>query len=167
MQNSGSKNHMGISMEKYHQEVTDLKRKLIYSLMWSGAFIILGAANLFVFDIIVGPKLIALVILVPKEMNEIQGEVTQVSLSTRNIKQPIYIVVETPQGTFWTQDKLFPRQFKENLRGKARLGEGELGKGETFKIFAIATKEDLKIGVLGRIPPDSIYSNIVNVRRVR
>jgi len=72
-------------MEKYHQEVSDLKRKLIDSLMWSAAFIILGAGNLFVFDIIVGPKLIALEILVPKEMNEIQGEVTQVSLSTRNI----------------------------------------------------------------------------------
>ncbi len=154
-------------MEKYHQEVTNLKRKLIYSLIWSATFIILGAANLYVFDIIVGPKLIALEILMPKELNEIQGEVTQVSLSTRNIKQPIYIVVETPQGTFWTQDKLFPKQFKETLRGKARLGEGEVGIGETFKIFAIATKEDLRIGLLERIPPDSIHSNTVNVRRVR
>ena len=158
---------MGHSMEKYPQVVTNLKRKLIYSLIWSAAFIILGAANLYVFDIIVGPKLIALEILMPKEMNEIQGDVTQISLSTRNIKQPVYIVVETPQGTFWTQDKLYPRQFKENLRGKARLGEGGTGMGETFKIFAVTTKEDLKIGPLESIPPDSIYSNPVNVRRVR
>jgi len=154
-------------MEKYHQEVNSLKRKLIYSLIWISAFIILGAANLYIFDVVIGSKLIDLKILEPKEMNEIQGDITQVSLSTRNIKQPVYIVVETPQGDFWTQDKLFPRQFKENLRGKARLGEGEVGKGQTFRIFAISTKVNLKIGVLDRIPPDSIYSNIINLRRAR
>jgi len=32
--------------------------------------------------------------------------------------------------------------------GKARLGQGEVGIGDIFKIFAIATKEDLKIGLL-------------------
>jgi hypothetical protein len=53
------------------------------------------------------------------------------------------------------------------LTENVRLGEWYIGVDETFKIFAIATKEDLKIGPLERIPPDSIYSNTVNVRRVR
>lgn len=76
-------------------------------------------------------------------------------------------LVETPQGSHWTQDKLFPTQFKDNLSGKARLGEGEVGIGETFRILTIATREDLPIGLLERIPPDAIYSNTVNVRRVK
>jgi hypothetical protein len=46
-----------------------------------------------------------------------------------------------------------------------RLGEREVSIGETFKIFAIATKEDLKIGSFERIPLDSIHSNIVSVKK--
>jgi hypothetical protein len=47
------------------------------------------------------------------------------------------------------------------------LGEGEVGIGETFRIFAIAAKEDLSIHRLDKIPQDAIWSNIVTVRRVR
>jgi hypothetical protein len=130
-------------------------------------FVILGITNLCVFDALVGPRLITLEIRSPKEMSDISEEVTPVSIFARNIKPPVYITVETPQGALWTQDKLFPRQFKENLKGKARLGEGKMGEGQTFKIFAVATKEDLKIGPLVTIPPDSIHSNTVNVRRIR
>lgn len=153
-------------MEEFTQETPKLKRKLIYSLLWGMSFIALGAANLYMFDVIFGPKLIALEIMSPREMSDIPEEFTQVSISTRNIKLPIYIVVETPQGTLWIQDKLLPRRFKDNLQGRARLGEGEVGIGEVFRIFVIATEKDLPIGVLERVPSRAIYSNTVNVRRV-
>ncbi|MCU4137420.1 MAG: hypothetical protein MW689_000991 [Thermodesulfobacteria bacterium] len=39
--------------------------------------------------------------------------------------------------------------------------------GKNFKILAISTKEKLRIGVLREIPPGSIVSNILIVKRVR
>lgn len=157
-----------IQWKRLIEELTQLKRKLISFLLWSAIFIVLGAANLYVFDVIVRHKLVATIeILSPKEMSNIPEEVTPVSISTRNLDISVYIIVETPQGTLWIQDKLFPKRFKDNLRGKARLGEGEAGIGEFFRIFAIAPKEDLPIGILNKIPPDAIYSNTVTVRRVQ
>jgi hypothetical protein len=78
--------------------------------------------------------------------------------------------VETPQGTQWIQAKRFIQhnKFKDTLTLQVYLGRGYIGIGEKFKIFTIGTKEGLEIGtMLERIPPDAIYSNMVNVRRIQ
>ena len=154
-------------MEKSNEKENRLKRYLFNSILWSTIYVLLGAFNLYVFGVIVGPRLIAIKIVSPTEMKEISGEITQVTVAARNIKLPIYILVETPQSTLWVQGELFSTRFKENLPGRARLGQGEVGVGDIFRIFAIATKDNLQIGPLVTIPPDSIHSNTVNVRRVR
>lgn len=154
-------------MEKSNQKDNQLKRHLFNSLVWSAIFVVLGAFNLYVFDVIVGRKLVAIEIVSPTERKEISGELTQVTVGARNIRLPIYIVVETPQGTLWVQGRLFSTRFKEDLPGRARLGQGEVGIGDIFRIFAVATKEDLKIGPLVTIPSHSIHSNTVHVKRIR
>jgi hypothetical protein len=149
------------------KEVSQLKKKLVYSVLWTTVFILFGIANLYVFEEIVGPKLTDLKIISPKEMSTIPSGTTEVSISARNVKPPVYVIVGTPQGALWVQDKVFPTKFKENLVGRARLGQGEVGIGDIFRIFAVATKDNLQIGPLVTIPPDSIHSNTVSVRRIR
>jgi hypothetical protein len=153
--------------KKNLKKIIDIK-ELIKHLIWSLIFFILLFANITTFEMLVLPHLIKIEILVPQDKAEIANLVTDVKVFVMAVEdQSIYITVKTPQGTLWTQDKLFTSKFKDELTGIARLGEGEVGIGEMFKIFAIATKKDLPIGVLERIPPDAIHSkNTVTVKRV-
>ena len=144
--------------------------KLIAHVLLSlSLFVILFVINLGIYDKVVGPKLTTIKIEEPKDNSRITSPITEVKVFVRKIELPIYLVVEIEQGTLWVQTKrhLQHNQFKDTLTENVRLGEWYIGVDETFKIFAIGTKEDLKIGLLERIPSDSIYSNIVNVKRVR
>jgi hypothetical protein len=131
-------------------------------------FLILFVVNLGVYEKVVGPKLTTIEILEPKDGGEVLKPITEVKFFVRNAKWSIYLIVETPQGTQWIQAKrLIPNnQFKATLTQAVRLGEGYIGIGETFKIFAIGTKEDLDIGLIEKIPPYSIVSNMVTVKRI-
>ncbi len=138
------------------------------NLLWSLIFFGLLFANIEIFEMIVCPKLSKIEILYPKNNKKIAGHMTDVEISVRCVKNPLFIVVKTPQRTLWRQiGTLKTEEFKDKLKGKAQLGELALGINGDYEIFAIATKEDLPIGILERIPPDAIYSNTVNVKRVR
>jgi len=116
---------------------------------------------------IVRPKLAELEVIYPENGAEVANLFTDVKVSVRAVEdKSIYTIVKTPQGTMWTQEKLFTEKFKDELPSKAQLGEGAVGVDEAFKIFAIATKEELKIGVLPALPEKYIASNFVVVRRV-
>lgn len=143
--------------------------ELIGHVLMSLLFFIILIANLWVYEKVVCPKLTTIEILYPKDGGEVSRPICEVKVFVRNVEWPIYPVVETPQGTQWIQAKRFipHNQFKTILTQQVRLGEGYISVGETFKIFAIATKEDFPIGILERIPPDAIHSNTVTVRRVR
>lgn len=150
-------------IKKYKNGIVDK-----FHLVWSLVFFVLLFANIAIFEMIVCPKLSKIEILYPENNEEIAGHMTDVEISVRCVKNPLFIVVKTPQRTLWSQiDKLKTEEFKDKLKGKAQLGELALGINRDYEIFAIATKEDLPIGVLERIPPDAIYSNTVNVKRVR
>lgn len=126
---------------------------------------LLFSVNLWVYEKIVGSKLTTIKI----STLEIIGSIVQVKIFVRNVKWPIYLIVETPQGTKWIQCKKYIPygQFKTYFIEEVRLGEGDIGMGKNFKILAISTKEKLRIGVLREIPPGSIVSNILIVKRVR
>lgn len=145
-----------------------IKDNTIYRLVvGSIIFLFLFAIDSYIMDKIVKPKLSKLEIVSPVNGKDVSNLFTDIEVNVRAVEDKlVYVVVETPQGSLWTQDKLFPKKFKDKLDGRARLGEGEVGIGGTFKIFAIATKENLPIGLLVKIPPDAIHSNTVTVRRV-
>jgi len=142
-------------------------KDIIYRLIvGSLIFLFLLVIDSFIIDRLVRPKLSKLEVLYPRNGAEVANVITDVKVFIRAVEdRSIYIIVETPQGTMWTQEKLFTNKFKDELPGKARLGEEEVGIGKTFKIFVIATKEDLPIRKLDKVPSDAIYSNIVTVRR--
>lgn len=153
-------------LKKILKGVIDIK-KLIKHLIWGVIFFIFLIANITIFETIVQPKLIKIEILAPQNNAEVLSPITNVEVSFRAVEgYRIYIIVETPQGTSWIQEKLFTSNFKGKLKGKAQLGELAVGIGRTFTIFAIATKKELPIGLHDKIPSDAIYSNIVSVRRV-
>lgn len=131
-------------------------------------FFILFVLNLGVYENVVGPKLTTIEVIEPKEGDKVSKPTVEAKVFVRNLEIPIYFIVETPQGTHWVQAKRFipHNQFKTTLIQEVRLGEGYIGIGELFKIFAIGTKEDLEIRYLEKIPPHSIVSNIVTVKRV-
>ena len=143
--------------------------ELIGHVLMSLLFFIILIANLWVYEKVVGPKLTTIEILYPKDGGEVSRPICEVKVFVRNVEWPIYPIVETPQGTQWIQAKRFIQhnKFKDTLTLQVYLGGGYIGIGEIFKIFAIATKEDLPIHRLDKIPPDAIYSNTVNVRRVQ
>lgn len=148
--------------DKYLKDI--IYRLTVGILIFLGLFFI----DSFTSERLVSPKLAKLEVFYPKTEVDIAGLATDVKVSVRGVEdQFIYIIVKTPQRTMWTQEKLFTRKFKDELIGKAQLGEGGVGIGETFTIFAIATKEELKIGVLQSLPLKYIPSNFVEVRRVR
>ncbi len=105
--------------------------------------------NLWVYKEVIGPKLTTIEILSPKDKSEVSGPAIETRVFVRNVELPIYLIVETPQGTQWIQAKRYIQynKFKDTLTQEVRLGEGYIGIGESFKIFAIGTKEDLEIGV--------------------
>lgn len=131
-------------------------------------FLFLFVIDSYIIDKVVKPKLSKLEIVLPVNGTDISNLLTNVEVNVRAVEdKSIYIIVETPQTDMWVQGKLSARKFKDELTGRVRLGEGELGIGETFRIFAIATKKDLPIGKLDKLPSDAIYSNMVNVRRIQ
>jgi len=151
-------------VEKLIKKAIDVK-KLITHLLWGCTFLFLVFADLAFFEKIAGPKLVKVVILYPHNGEKVSLH-TDVEVFVRKVEDRfVYIIVQTPQGTMWIHGKLFTSQFKDKLKGRARLGEGEAGIGETFKIFAIATKEEIRIGVLPALPSKYILSNVVEVRR--
>lgn len=142
-------------------------KKLIGHLLWSLIFIGLLFADFYIFENFIRPKLAKLEVLYPKNGAEVTNLFTDVKIFVRAVEdQSIYIIVKTPQRTMYLQEKLFTKEFKDELIGKAQLGEGRIGIGETFEIFAIATKEELKMGVLPSLPLKYISSSLVEVRRV-
>lgn len=143
-------------------------KELIGHLIWAILFLGLVFTNFVIFEHIVRPKLAKLEVIYSQQGVEVTNLFTNVKVFVRAVEdQSIYIIVETPQGTMWTQEKIFTRKFKDELVGKVQLGEGEIGIGETFKIFAIATKEELKLGILPSFPSKYTQSNSVEVRRSR
>jgi hypothetical protein len=133
-------------------------------------FCILFGLNLWVYKMVIGPKLTIIEILEPKDGSRVSGDNIEVKVFVRNIELPVYPILETPQHTQWVQAKRFIQhnKFKDTLTLQVYLGGGYIGIGEIFKIFAIGTKEGLEIGtMLERIPPGAIHSNTVTVRRVR
>lgn len=131
-------------------------------------FLFLFAIDSYIMDKIVKPKLGKLEILSPTNGSDISNLITDVEVNVRAVEdKSVYIIVQTPQSAMWAQEKLSSRKFKDILPGRARLGEGNVGIGETFKIFAIATADDLPIGILSKVPQDAIYSKAVTVRRIQ
>ncbi len=149
------------------KKTTSLK-DIIYRLI-AGSIIFAGilVVDSLTLEKVVKPKLSKLEVVSPKTGDEVANLTADIKVFVRAVEgQSIYIIVKTPQGTLWMQDELFPRQFKDDLDGRVRLGEGERGIGETFEIFAIATNQDLPIGILSKVPEDAIWSNKVKVKRV-
>lgn len=144
----------------------DLIKHFIKSLM---IFIILLMVNLWLYEKIIGPKLTTIKIVEPKENTNISMPITEVKVFVRNVKLPIYIIVEDPQGTHWIQSKRYipHNQFKDILSQEVRLGQGYIGIGEKFRILALGTEKKLEIGILEIVPPDSILSNVVTVKRIK
>lgn len=153
-------------VDKILKKVTETKN-LITHLIWSLIFLVLLLGDLTIFEIIVHPKLADIEIVHPLNGAEVANLTTEVQVFARALEgQLIYIIVKTPQGTMWAQKKLFTSQFKDTLRGQAQLGEGEKGIREVFEIFAIATREELQIGILPTLPSKYIASKIVEVKRI-
>lgn len=131
-------------------------------------FLFLFAIDSYIMDKVVKSKLERLEIVLPTNGTDISNLITDVEVNVRAVEdKSVYIIVETPQSAMWVQEKLSSRKFKDTLPGRARLGEGNTGIGETFKIFAIATADDLPIGILNKVPQDAIYSKAVTVRRIQ
>lgn len=143
----------------------DIINHIIIGLLTFG-FLLL---NLWIYEKVLGPKLTTIEILSPQNREEVSGPAIEVRAFVRNIETPIYLIVETPQGSQWVQSKRYTQtnKFKDILTEVVRLGEGYIGIGEEFKIFAIGAKEDLEIGILEKIPPHSIVSNTVAVKKVK
>ena len=147
------------------------KADLITHLLWGTLIIIiLFCVNHVVYEKLVGPKLTTIEIMQPQNGSEIFQPTVEVAFFVRNIEWPVYLIVETPQGTPWIQhyQQMQHNKFKDILKQYAQLGDGSVGVGGTFRIFAIGTTENLETGhTLEKIPPQSIVSNTVAVRRVR
>lgn len=162
-----------IIWEAYHTITDFIKRKphkeiIKHLLLGLLIFIIIFKFNLLIYEKYVGPELTTIEISELKSKSEGLIFITEVNVFVRNVKVPIYLIVETPQGTKWIQSKRFVpnKQFKANLIEEVHLGGGYIGLGETFKIFTIGTEEDLKIGTITSIPSDSIKSNVMPVKRI-
>lgn len=147
----------------------DIKELISHTLISLAFFLVLFVLNLGIYEKLVSPKLTTIEVLEPKDRSEVSKPVIEAKIFVRNVEIPIYLIVETPQGTHWIQAKRFipHKQFKTTLSQEVRLGDGYIGIGESFKIFTIGTKEELEIGVLEKIPPYSIVSNVVAVKRVQ
>ena len=142
----------------------EIIKHLLLSLL---IFIIIFKLNLLIYEKYVGPKLTTIKLEL-KNKTEVSKSITEVEVFTRNIEVPIYLIVETPQGTQWVQpNKRFVpnNQFKANWVEKVHLGGESIGLEETFKIFAIGSEEDLKIGIIASIPSHSIMSNELEIKR--
>lgn len=138
-------------------------------LLCLAAFIIFSKVNLYTYEKVIGAKLAAIEILEPKYTDKVYGGIIDVKVFIRNVRVPVYLVVETPQGTPWVQSRIqIPAyQFKATLTQKARLGGILIDEPQTYRIFAIGTGSKLEVNRSEEIPTDSIVSNIVAVKRVR
>ena len=146
------------------KDTKEIIKHLLLSLL---IFIIVFKLNLLIYEKYVGPKLTTIKLEL-KNKTEVSKSITEVEIFTRNIEVPIYLIVETPQGTQWVQpNKRFVpnNQFKANWVEKVHLGGGYIGLGEIFRIFAIGSEEDLKVGVITSIPSHSIISNELEIKR--
>lgn len=158
---------IGWLLRKEHL-IEKIKKIILHFLAGAVLFVFLFGFNSFVIERFLEPKLIDLQIAYPLNGLEIAADSTDVKIVVRATKDmSVYIIVKTPQGTLWVQEKLCTNKFRDELSGIARLGEGNLGIGEHYKILAIATHHDLPIGKVKALPPDAKYSNEISVKRIK
>ena len=112
------------------------------------------------------PENVSLKITSPENGAEV-GQFVAVEGYTKYKKLNHYIVVASQTGTVWVTDGPLLIPNSGYWTGRAQLGTGDIGKGEFFLIYVVATTMDLPIGETSLSNVKNFSSAIATVKVLR